>query len=98
MFTAAHQHLSAPLILIWDNLNTHISAGCWRCPDGGKRLPRPKPTTPVRPTDPPQVRGATHRKPTDITKLSGTRRNGRYDGYKTCLPAVTRWSWACKRS
>jgi len=26
LVTAAHQHLSAPLILIWDNLNTHISA------------------------------------------------------------------------
>ena len=26
LVTAAHQHLSAPLILIWDNLNTHVSA------------------------------------------------------------------------
>jgi putative transposase len=26
LITAAHQHLSAPLILIWDNLNTHVSA------------------------------------------------------------------------
>jgi putative transposase len=26
LVTAAHQQLSAPLILIWDNLNTHISA------------------------------------------------------------------------
>ena len=26
LITAAHQHLHAPLILIWDNLNTHISA------------------------------------------------------------------------
>jgi transposase len=26
LVTAAHQHLSAPPILIWDNLNTHISA------------------------------------------------------------------------
>ena len=26
LVTAAHQHLSAPLVLIWDNLNTHISA------------------------------------------------------------------------
>jgi hypothetical protein len=26
LITAAHQQLSAPLILIWDNLNTHISA------------------------------------------------------------------------
>ena len=26
LITAAHQELHAPLILIWDNLNTHISA------------------------------------------------------------------------
>ena len=26
LITAAHQHLHAPVILIWDNLNTHISA------------------------------------------------------------------------
>ncbi len=26
LIAAAHQHLHAPLILIWDNLNTHISA------------------------------------------------------------------------
>ena len=26
LFTAAHQELHAPVILIWDNLNTHISA------------------------------------------------------------------------
>jgi len=26
LITAAHQRLSAPVILIWDNLNTHISA------------------------------------------------------------------------
>ena len=26
LVTAAHQNLSAPLILIWDNLNTHLSA------------------------------------------------------------------------
>jgi putative transposase len=26
LVTAAHQQLSAPLILIWDNLNTHLSA------------------------------------------------------------------------
>ena len=26
LVTAAHQQLSAPLILIWDNLNTHVSA------------------------------------------------------------------------
>ena len=26
LVTAAHQNLSAPLILIWDNLNTHVSA------------------------------------------------------------------------
>jgi hypothetical protein len=26
LVTAAHQHLSAPLVLIWDNLNTHLSA------------------------------------------------------------------------
>ena len=25
LITAAHQHLHAPVILIWDNLNTHIS-------------------------------------------------------------------------
>jgi putative transposase len=30
LVTAAHQHLSAPLILIWDNLNTHISAAMRR--------------------------------------------------------------------
>jgi hypothetical protein len=26
LITAAHQQLHAPVILIWDNLNTHISA------------------------------------------------------------------------
>jgi hypothetical protein len=26
LIAAAHQHLHAPVILIWDNLNTHISA------------------------------------------------------------------------
>ncbi len=26
LFTAAHQQLRAPLIVVWDNLNTHISA------------------------------------------------------------------------
>ena len=26
LITAAHQELHAPVILIWDNLNTHISA------------------------------------------------------------------------
>jgi len=26
LITAAHRHLAAPVILIWDNLNTHISA------------------------------------------------------------------------
>jgi len=26
LITAAHNHLAAPLILVWDNLNTHKSA------------------------------------------------------------------------
>ena len=26
LITAAHQELHAPVILIWDNLNTHVSA------------------------------------------------------------------------
>jgi DDE superfamily endonuclease len=30
LVTAAHQHLSAPIILIWDNLNTHSSAAMRR--------------------------------------------------------------------
>jgi len=30
LVTAAHQHLSAPLILIGDNLNTHVSAAMRR--------------------------------------------------------------------
>jgi len=35
-----------------------------------------------------------HRKPTDETELCGTRRHGRYDGYKTGWPARMRVSWA----
>jgi putative transposase len=30
LLTPAHQQLHAPLIVFWDNLNTHISAAMWK--------------------------------------------------------------------
>jgi len=38
LVTAAHNQLHVPMILVWDNLNTHISAAMRRFTDAHPRL------------------------------------------------------------